>query len=295
MSKLNKNGKSLRDLLDQSADLFERTEIPFARSKEEAWKDISSRIQSMDQAKESYRHVFIGKRSIALAATLALLLSVGTFFRLYRVKTHCPEGEIITVELPDGSLAELNESTTLYFHPLWWPVSREVYLEGEAFFTVTEGKEFAVVTPMATTEVLGTAFTVYARENRFSVTCHSGRVRVMQTSSEQFVSLSQNERADLKNTGEFGVRKVRVDPFTPAWKETLLRFTSVPLRQVFDEIEDQFGIRIETPEDMDYVYTGNFAMDQSVEKILSLICRPFNLEYEKRSGSEYNIYPSPVD
>jgi hypothetical protein len=118
---------------------------------------------------------------------------------------------------------------------------------------------------------------------------------VNQASSEHSVTLSQNERADLMNTGVFEVRKVRVDRFSPAWKAKFLKFTSTPLRQVFDVIEEQYGIQIDTPEDIDHMYTGNLTPDQSVEKIISLICRPFGLVYEKRSGTEYLILPSTVD
>ncbi|MEN8156538.1 MAG: FecR family protein [Bacteroidota bacterium] len=295
MSKPEHNRERQPDLLDHSSALFERAEIPFEKSKEEVWKDLSTRLHSIHRAEIPTRHVFFGNRRVALAATLALLLSVGSFLRLYRVKTQSPQGENITIELPDGSLAELNEQTTLYFHPLWWPVSRKVYQEGEAFFKVKEGRNFEVLTPLGTTEVLGTTFTVFAREDRFSVTCHSGRVKVIQASSEHYVNLSQNERADLNNAGEFEVRNVRVDRFTPAWKGEFLMFTSTPLRQVLDEIEAQFGIQIETPENMNYIYTGNFAQDQTAEKIISLICRPFDLVYEKRSGSEYHIFPSAVE
>jgi ferric-dicitrate binding protein FerR (iron transport regulator) len=295
MSRKNKYGNKQPDLLDQSSALFERTEIPFKKSSEEIWKDLYSRCHSIHGTEIPTRHVVFGSRTIALAATLTLLLSVGTFLRLYRVKTICPQGENITFELPDGSLAELNEQTTLYVHPLWWPVSREVHLEGEAFFNVKEGKRFAVHAPLGTTEVLGTTFTIYAGEERFSVTCHSGRVQVNQASSDHSLILSQNERAELNSSGELEVRKVKVDRFIPAWKKKLLMFTSTPLRQVFDEIEDQYGIRIVAPEDLNQIYTGSFPQDQPVEKILSLICRPFDLVYEKRSGSEYHIIPSTVD
>ena len=179
--------------------------------------------------------------------------------------------------------------------PLWWPLSRKVYQEGEAFFRVKEGKRFEVHTAPGITEVLGTTFTVYARKNRFTVTCHSGRVRVKKASSRHSVTLSINERADLKGSGEFEIRKVNVDPSSPAWEPMLVMFTSKPLRQVFDEIEKQFGVHIETPDDLNHIYTGNFTLDQSVDKIISLICRPFDLAYEKSSDSEYQILPSAVD
>ncbi len=277
------------DLLNRSNELFERTEIPFDKSREEVWKDLSGKIHARESAGSSTRSVFFRYQRIAVAATLALLLAAGVFSRLYRVKTVSPQGETMTMELPDGSLAELNGNTTLYVHPLWWPLSRKVYQEGEAFFRVKEGRRFTVHTKPGITEVLGTTFTVFARDNRFHVTCHSGRVKVRESSSDHSATLSANERADLDPGGAFRIENVNVDPHSPAWKNRHLVFTSTPFREVLDEVESYYGIQIEYPADKDLVYTGNFKPDQSAEKTLSLICRPFNLTYEKRSESEYRI------
>lgn len=292
MSSLNTYHNKEKDLPDLSSELFKRTEIPFDKSKEEVWEELSGKLHGKQSARGSARHLIIRYERIALAATIALLLSVGVFSRLYRVKTVCHVGESLTVELPDGSLAELNESTTLHFYPLWWPLSRKVYQEGEAFFEVKNGRRFTVCTSLGNTEVLGTTFTVFAREKRFIVTCHSGQVRVKDALSEQSVILAMNERADLDSGGEFEITEVKVDRSSPAWENRLLMFRSTPLRQVLDKIEEQYGVQIETPEDLNLVYTGNFRLDQSAEKIISLICRPFNLKYEKGSESEYQIIPS---
>ena len=295
MSRENKYGKDRNDLLDQAYELFERTEIPFERSGDEVWEDMSARIHPGRKAGAAAVQRFSLKRSIALAASLTLLVSLGTFSRLYRVKTICPPGENMTLELPDGSVAELNGRTSLVHYPLWRPVSRRIHLEGGAFFNVKEGKRFEVHTPRGVTYVLGTTFTVLSRASSFSVTCHSGRVSVSTNSGGGSMTLQQNERAYLNSSGELELRDIKVDPYVPAWKNKFLKFAGTPLEQVFDMIGEQYGIRIETPGNLDYLYTGNLATDQSVEKIISLICRPFGLVYEKRSGSEYCIFLSSKD
>ena len=295
MSHSERKEKRHSGLLEESSALFERTEIPFERSSEEVWKGLSDRLHPESQIEVPTRKLFSGdnRRWIAVAASLALLLSVGAFLRLYQRTFVCPSGGTAELQLPDGSMTELNSGTTLSFRPLWWPYSREVRLDGEAFFNVKEGKRFEVVTSSGTAEVLGTTFNVLAREERFSVTCHTGRVRVKPASAENAVTLSPNETAELKSTGELEVRKVRVDPAVPSWKSQLMMFTSAPLREVFDEIEHRFNVRIETPKQLNHIYTGNFSRDQPVENIISLICRPFGLVYEKRAGSEYRVYPPP--
>lgn len=293
MNSENGHKKNEPDLQEESA-LFSRAQIPFEKSREEVWKDLSATLHKKHSPGDNGRHIRSARPWISLAASIALLLSVAAFMRFYQVTTECPPGERASLELPDGSVAELNALTTLTYHPLWWPLSKEVDLAGEAFFNVKEGRKFIVDTKMGTTEVLGTTFNVYAREERFTVTCHSGHVRVSSSFSNQTVTLFSDKKAELTGTGTFEIADVNVDPYSPDWMNNLLMFNSVPLRLVFDEIERQYGIVIETPEDMPYIYSGNFALDTSVEKVLSLLCRPFDLVYERISRSEYHIYPSPA-
>jgi len=212
--------------------------------------------------------------------------------KFYTVKTFCPQGEHTSLQLPDGSQVELNAYTHVNYHPYWWFISRKVELEGEAFFDVEKGKKFRVVSPYATTEVLGTTFNVFARGAEYMVTCHTGRVRVSDAKSNISVILLPEERSVLNPMGGFTVSKVTNPRQEPGWTDNLIMFASTPLQLVFEEIERQFGIIIETPDVMQQVYSGNFSLDQTVENILSLLCLPFDLEYERQTGKKYLVYPS---
>ena len=187
---------------------------------------------------------------------------------------------------------ELNAYTQLNYHPYWWFISRKVELEGEAFFLVEKGKKFRVVSSSATTEVLGTTFNIYARGEDYMVTCHTGRVKVTGAATKESVILSPEEKSVLNRSGGFTVSRIDNQTPEPGWTDNLIMFGSTPLRLVFDEIERQFGIVIETPESMQQVYSGNFSLDQPVENILSLLCLPFDLEYERQAGNRYLVYPS---
>jgi ferric-dicitrate binding protein FerR (iron transport regulator) len=167
-----------------------------------------------------------------------------------------------------------------------------VDLDGEAFFTVKEGRKFLVVSDLGTTEVLGTTFNVFARGGNYQVSCHTGRVRVSGTMTDQTVILTPNELAELDEYGDLRVSSVDDQGRTPGWTNKLIMFTSAPLSLVFEEIERQYGIVIEAPAKMKQVYSGNFSLDQSVENVLSLLCLPFDLTYERQTGNVYLVYPS---
>jgi ferric-dicitrate binding protein FerR (iron transport regulator) len=273
---------------------FPRMKIAWGKSKDEIWEELSTRLEEHASLESKVKTIFTRKQMVAMAASLALLLSVAGFMRFYTIEEVSAAAKHTSIELPDGSLVELNASTTISYHPYWWRFSRQLDLEGEAFFTVTKGKQFQVVSAHATTEVVGTEFNVYARNKYYSVTCMSGQVRITSSHTREMVTLLSNERAELNETGLFDVSGL-AEHSSPGWMRNHLMFTSEPLRLVFDEIERQFDISIKTPEGMTHLYSGNFSIDGSVENVISLICRPFDLEYEQISSTKYLIHSHQAD
>lgn len=188
---------------DKLSDLhFANTKISWGKSKAQVWEELEEQILEEDRSPELVRRFLPGKRWLALAASLVLLLSVAGFMKFYTVKTFCPQGVHTSLQLPDGSQVELNAYTHVNYHPYWWFISRKVELEGEAFFDVEKGKKFRVVSAHATTEVLGTTFNVFARGADYMVTCHTGRVRVSDAKSNKSVVLSPEERSVLNTPAD---------------------------------------------------------------------------------------------
>jgi ferric-dicitrate binding protein FerR (iron transport regulator) len=86
------------------------------------------------------------------------------------------------INLPDGSRVVLNENSKLEYPPDFSNNTREVYLNGEAFFDIVHNpsKPFIVHTGSVSTKVLGTAFNISAyRSQQFvQVTVTRGKVEV---------------------------------------------------------------------------------------------------------------------
>ena len=72
----------------------------------------------------------------------------------------------------------------------------------------------------------------------------------------------------------------------------MLLFTSTPIHRVFEEIEKQYGIEIEVSEELSHLYSGKFSMDVPLENVLTLLCRPFNLRYDRITDKKYIVYPA---
>ena len=89
----------------------------------------------------------------------------------------------LVFHLPDGSMVILNYGSKLHYAPDFnRSVTRDVYLEGQAYFDIHHNpdKPFIVHTDKVTTTVFGTAFNVKAvkGEQRITITVTRGKVKV---------------------------------------------------------------------------------------------------------------------
>ena len=277
---------------DPADQLLSRASIPWKQSQEEVWKDISAKIKMEGGDQEIHKRFLSGKQWLAMAASITLLLSVTGFLRFYNVETFTQLAETHALVLPDGSSVELNENTNISYHPYWWRISRSVKLEGEAWFLVENGSNFRVESALAVTEVLGTSFNVLAREEIYQVSCHTGRVRVSSSLSEDRAILNPGKQVELSSVGALEVTDMRYVGDTPGWLNKNIMFSSTPLQMVFEEIEKQYSIEIDGTRLPELLYSGNFSTNIPLENVLTLLCRPFNLRYEKITGKKYVIYPA---
>ncbi len=295
MNSNNGHKKKLTDPENLSREFFAGAVFPWEKSKDEVWRDLSVQLQEKGQETNEVRRFLPGRPWLAVAASVALLLAVSLFMRLYVREIKCLAGNHVSIDLPDGSQVELNALTTVRYRPYWWPFSREIHLEGEAYFEVEPGKRFTVESALASTEVLGTTFNIFARNLLYTVTCHSGRVRVISYRTKEEMTLVPNERANLDLSGSFEKAMLESKRQVPGWINNMIMFSSTPLRLVFDEIERQYGIIIVTPPDMDQLYSGNFSVNKPVDEVLYLLCRPFDLKYEQYTGKKYIVNPALME
>jgi len=97
-------------------------------------------------------------------------------------KVNVPYGSKTKIELPDGTIVNLNSGSSLSYPTEFNKASRVVKLEGEAFFDVTKNADcpFYVKTKDILIKVLGTSFNVktYADDEATETTLLTGRVEI---------------------------------------------------------------------------------------------------------------------
>jgi transmembrane sensor len=227
----------------------------------------------------------------SVAAVLVLLLGISGFLRFYSKTITTQAGSHLAMNLPDGSLVNLNAQSKLTYHPYWWSFERKLTFDGEGFFEVKKGKRFTVISGLGKTQVMGTSFNIYSRDEIYSVTCISGSVKVTSKSKNEVI-LIPSSKANVSSNGQINlIQDIETLPDI-SWKDNLFLFTSVPIRKVFSEIERQYGIIIVTRIDDYTLYTGNFSKNQKVEEILGYICPALGSKFIHKSEKVYYITPN---
>jgi len=127
-------------------------------------------VIQMDQFEKRKRGSVL---SLLLKITAAAMVVAGLFFTINyfatkkdnSIKTYAAAyGERKNIQLPDGSIVTLNAGSNIKINEKYGTTTRDVYLEGEAFFEVKHDTSlpFIVHTPAMDVKALGTAFNVKA-------------------------------------------------------------------------------------------------------------------------------------
>ena len=215
--------------------------------------------------------------SVAASVLIAVLFSSLAFFTTREEMS--PRGVHRLVKLPDGSQVILNADSKLTYKPGWWYVSRSVSLQGEAFFKVKRGEKFEVHSSGGVVQVLGTSFNVFNRADVFKTTCVTGRVQVK--SNGQTATLEPGMQV-YASEGRLLTNYLPDANQIICWTEDKFVFISTPLSQVIEEIERQYNIDILVPENIDYIYTGNFSKLKDPEQVLEIVGKPFGIKLKIR-------------
>jgi transmembrane sensor len=285
------NNKNISDQENpEYIDFFKKVEVPFTKSKEEVWDTLSEKIGKDDFVQPKGKLISMVWYKVA-AAVVIILVGSTSFMKLYTTTIFSEKGNHANHILPDGSSVELNAVSSISYHPYWWKITREVSLEGEAFFEVEKGSNFSVTSKLGKTEVLGTSFNIFARNHEYKVFCETGKVRVSNNSSTVELVIVPGQMAILdqnNNTGK--IEKKLLDNIT-SWRLNEFYFKAIPLTEVINEIEIQYNVSItlDVDDSDSLTYSGRFTKKGTADVTLALICQSFNLNFTSKGKNNYNI------
>jgi ferric-dicitrate binding protein FerR (iron transport regulator) len=269
---------------------FSRWELPA-----EEVSNLWNRIKHVKE-KQPYQHRFTNARPIAWSAAAAVLLLAGLTAYFWKAQTSVVEyrtafGETKSITLPDSSTVILNSNSLLRLNSIWEPSSpREVWLDGEAFFSVISKKDkqpFTVKTEEnVAIEVLGTTFNVYHR-NETKVVLNSGLIQLSlpTVQADEKVMMIPGELVEY-NEKKYVKRKVDPKMYT-AWTENNLVLNRTSLREMLLMIKDNYGIDIEVNESLlNQTISGSMPVTDSVS-LMHQIAKAFQLKVIKEGDRYY--------
>lgn len=181
--------------------------------------------------------------------------------------------ETRTITLADGSTIWLNKNTKVTYPEKFDENSRNIKLEGEAFFDVKrdpskpfniEGKDFNV-------KVLGTSFNVCETKNTVVVTVETGTV-AFSSAQKGPLTLTKGEVGTYDRSKNVWEESTSYDLNVNAWRTHHLRFENSALLFVLSDIEGYFdtNIIVEDKTILNCKFTGSFpnAKLQDILKIM---------------------------
>ncbi len=224
-------------------------------------------------------------------------------------------GERKSFQLADGTKVMLNAGSTIKVSKNFNVSSREILLEGEAFFDVTHNaqKPFIIHTASMDVKVLGTAFNIkaYPTDKTTETSLLRGSIEVtVKNDPGKVVILHPNEKIILPNYAQDNAaatspRKTPASPMAKekykisgltyfpmdsslvevSWTDNKLVFDSESFEDIGTRLERWYNvsIRFENPDVRQYRFTGVFDKKTIIQVLDALqLSRPFEYaEYEK--------------
>ncbi len=154
----------------------------------------------------------------------------------------------LKVKLADGSLVTIGRKGRIRYPAGFEGNTRNVYLEGEAFFEVAKdvNKPFTVFSGDVRTQVLGTSFKVSALpKSAVEVAVVTGKVRVSYYSGKienDLATMLPGDKISWKNSH---LTKLKMDPKDVlAWKHEMMVFRKQSLDDILNVFRKHYGVKI---------------------------------------------------
>lgn len=203
-----------------------------------------------------------------------------------------PAGQRIHLKLTDGTRVWLNSNSRIQYPPAFGKKTRNVVLDGEAYFEVAHNKKqpFVVHTPQGDIEVLGTTFNIeaYSGDRSFVTSLMEGSVKVRR--GRQQLVLRPSQMAALQKDGSLKVSSI-ADYNVYRWREGIICFRNESFVNIMKKFEKYYDveIRIETPKVQGHAYSGKFYQSDGILYALRVLQRDIDFKFV-RDNEKHIIY-----
>ena len=242
-----------------------------------AWKKIITKTLKPSS-------IYFKSKRVAAIALVLLISGLFAYFLNQKInrsslliETSNLSSQTDTILLADGTTVWLSRNSRLSYPKKFRGRTREVHLDGEAFFEVVKNpkKPFSVSTRHAVVTVLGTAFNVNSDSLQSIVSVVSGKVNVQSEYSGSGVTVLPGFMASVTPDG---LEKSQItNPNYLSWKTGVFLFEDTPLPDVIKELNRYYPkpVKLNTVQ-QNRLFTAHFEQAQQGD-ILEILKITFNL------------------
>ena len=277
-------------------------------SVEEAFDKLAKRLEFDTPAPVVEMHTYAkraGKKKFARIMAAAVVILVAGLFLLLNttdkqnkvaaapkefISEENPKGIKRAITLVDGTKIWLNADTKIQYPGVFTGNTREVYLNGEAFFDVVRNpsKPFIIHLANGTVKVLGTSFNIRAYDNEkiIETSVATGKVAFIpkyeKTNKKQdTVFLSPDNKVRYLFTNEEVIVEPTDSDEDRAWIAGKMVFRGMTFKEIALQLERNFGKNIVFLSDTvsSYRMTGSF-QDNSLEEIFFYLSKSKAFNYK---------------
>ncbi|MHC1778900.1 MAG: FecR family protein [Bacteroidales bacterium] len=197
-----------------------------------------------------------------------------------------PPGERFVIVLSDGTKVYLHSGSYLRYPVSFGSMSRNVTLEGRAYFDVSKSKvPFIVSTEDMKVEVLGTTFDVEAKRSaaKSSVILIEGSVKVHTDGSSRIISPDEMFSFNREDR-EASVRSVDSRAMTQ-WKDGILVLRDISFNDMLESLSVWYGVDIinKTSVSVNERFNGKFDRE-NIEAAVKTVALSAKVRYRIEKG-----------
>ncbi len=208
-------------------------------------------------------------------------------------EVYVPPGQMSEISLYDGTHVWLNSGTTIRYAKAFGEKSRNVILDGEAFFKVKHNKlPFRVKLKSSEIEVTGTSFNVvsYKEGDDSQITLVEGSVRVNTLSGKEITKINPSQQVTIPdNLQGVKIRTVNTS-FFYSWTEGKIVFMEERLSDVARSLERWYNveIRFEGLGAGDLRFSGTILKSKPIDQIIKAfqLLLPVKIDYQQNLGNK---------
>lgn len=217
------------------------------------WRKIEQK-----QKQQHNKHYLKGWMKIAAAVIIGLLIGiVVTYLKNAQTEpgyyaAYSPKGSVSQLIMPDSTIVFLNADSHIKYCIDEGKKTREVFLEGEAWFDVTQNKKkpFIVHTSCYDVKVTGTQFNIkaYKSDHKLTTTLEKGQILIRSNKNyhiKEDIVVHPSEQVILnKKSKQWYIKNVNTKWFT-SWKDNKLIFVNMDFKSLMLLLERKYGVDIE--------------------------------------------------